>query len=344
LRKREIPSAGLRKCAVWAFSALLSLTLGACSLVLDTSTQQCTVDGDCVKRSGPFANSKCIKSVCVAQSPGTGGSTSSGGSGSGGGGGGGGGSPMQEGGVDAAPDAQEDPVWGCLGHVVWPMPTTTTVKLAIPFFDLIQMKPIFDITLKMCNRLDTSCSNPVRPPVMPDADGLLRVEAIARFDGYGFIEASPMAGADAGGSDRWIPSLLYFNPPLVRDITYGQIPLFSGDDLSILAASQGNTIDPTLGTVFIGALDCSGKPAAGVTWVPSSVVAGTKRFFYIDGLPKESANATNETGFGGLINAPTGTLTVTGSILATGKPIGSATVLVRSGYSSYTYLAPSPSP
>jgi hypothetical protein len=213
------------------------------------------------------------------------------------------------------------------------------VKLAIPFYDLINMKPIFDIRLKMCNRLDVNCSNPVKPPVSPDTDGLLHVEAAARFDGYGFIE-----GTSDASSGQWILSLLFFNPPLTHDITYGQIPLFTADSLSVLAASQGNTIDPTLGTVFIGALDCSGNPAAGVTWVPSNVDAKTKRFFYIDGLPKESANATNETGFGGMINAPTGTITVTGSILATGKPIGQATVLVRSGYSSYTYLAPSPSP
>ena len=118
--------------------------------------------------------------------------------------------------------------------------------------------------------------------------------------------------------------------------------LFSRDDIVRLAAVQGDTWDPSLGLLFAGMLDCSRKPTAGVTWDPSIVDMKSKRFFYVNGLPDEAADATDATGFGGPLNAPTGTITVNARVQATGKTVSTATVLVRAGSASYSYLAPTP--
>lgn len=305
-----------------------------CSLALDTSAQQCSRDSDCMNRGGAFASAVCANHVCLPPAPG----------GDDGGG-------VQD-------DASSDPVWGCLGHVTMDTPQAPTAKVAIPFWDLIRMAPVTDIAMQTCAKLDVSCSKPLGPFIRVGQDGILRTEVPTStpFDGYGQIitvgdDEAGTAAVDDGGtatdagappSTHWMPSLVFFNPPLVRDTTYGQVPLFHPDDVQLIAQSQGNTVDPALGIAFVGVLDCSGNPAAGATWEPSVVDMKSRRFFYINSFPDEAATATDKSGRGGLVNAPVGTLTVTATVAATGKRIGSATVLVRPGVASYTFLAPTP--
>ena len=117
--------------------------LGACSLLLDTSAQQCSSNGDCQTRGGPFSNAICWNHVCVTPSTVT--SSSAGGGGSTGSGGGGGG------GMGGDPDASIDPVWGCLGHVTMEMPPPRMLDVSLPFFDLIRMVPITGVGVLLCN-------------------------------------------------------------------------------------------------------------------------------------------------------------------------------------------------
>ena len=81
--------------------------------------------------------------------------------------------------------------------------------------------------------------------------------------------------------------------------------------------------------------------ASGV-FVVSGVDTKSKRFFYVNGLPDEAALSTDATGFSGLLNAPSGTITVNARVLATGQRVGSTSLLVRPGTASYAYLPPTP--
>jgi hypothetical protein len=324
-----------------ALAAFFGLALGGCSLLLDTSAQQCSTDNDCRARGGQFTNATCSNHVCISRS-----TTST--TTTGGGGGGDAGDP------DTGP---VDPVWGCLGHVMMETPQGTTANVGLPFFDLIRMVPITDVGVLICPKLDVTCSRPISNGIAAaDSQGVAHFTVPQFFDGYGVVyDLAPRDGGtsdDDGGSDggdggsnpsgRFIPSVVFFNPPIVNDTTFGIVPLFTKNDIVMLAAVQGNTWDPGLGILFAGMLDCSRKPAAGVTWDPSIVDMKSKRFFYINGFPDEAANATDATGFSGLLNAPTGTITVNAKVQSTGKRVGSATVLVRPGSASYTYLAPTP--
>src|SRR5258705_4936337 len=69
---------------IHALAALSALALGGCSLLLDTSAQQCSANGDCRARGGAFTNATCVNHVCVTPSS----TSTTTGSGSGGGGGG----------------------------------------------------------------------------------------------------------------------------------------------------------------------------------------------------------------------------------------------------------------
>jgi hypothetical protein len=329
-----------------------ALAGGGCSLLLDTSAQQCNTDNDCHERGGAqFSNSVCSNHVCVAHST-VSTTSSSGNGGSGGSGAGGAGGGNVDGGD---PD---DPVWGCLGHVAVPTPQGTRANVALPFFDLIRMVPITGVGVKVCPKLDVTCSRPIDSTIFPaDSQGIAHFTTDQFFDGYGIVYdlTMPDAGAadeagDGGGdagdggptSGRFIPSIVFFNPPIVNDTAFGIVPLFTRADIDALASVQGNTWDQSFGILFAGMLDCGRKPVAGVTWDPSIVDMKSKRFFYVNGLPDEAATATDPTGFSGLLNAPPGSITINARVQSTGKKVGSATVLVRPGTASYSYLAPTP--
>jgi hypothetical protein len=315
----------------------LSMTLGACSLLLDTSAQQCNVDGDCAKRSGSFANAVCENHVCVVRPPVDDGGTEA----------------TVDGGLEAAADsgegdgagdatdAPDDPIWGCLGKVVWGTPTTLTAKVSIPFYDLVNVNkaPVTDIAMRFCPKLNVMCSVPATSLVDADQDGVVKFEVAAPFDGYG--QVFPASSVDAQVS-QWVPSLLFLNPPIVKDTIYNPVPLLRLDDIKALAAVMGNTIDPQLGMLFAGMLDCQGKPAAGVIWEPNRIDANSNKFYYVNSFPDENAPATDASGFGGITNLSPAAITLTAKVLATGKTIGSTTLFIRPGYASYTYLAPSP--
>jgi hypothetical protein len=327
--------------------ALWALSQSGCSLLLDTSAQQCSDDSDCHARGGPFANATCSNHVCVAHSTTT---TTAGNGGAGGGGSGGGGGSTGDAGD---PDAPTDPIWGCLGHVTLPPAMGTTAEVDLPFFDLINMVPLTGVGIMVCPKLDVTCQRPIDNRIFPaDAQGHAHFTVPQFFNGFGIVYdltsdagTDPADGGDGGPNPtagRFIPSIVFFNPPILNKTNFGIVPLFSRDDIDKLAAAQGNTWDQNFGMLFAGMLDCSRKPAAGVTWDVSMVDMKSKRFFYVNGFPDEHALATDNTGFGGLLNAPPGTIAVTASVQTTGKPVGTANVLVRAGWASYTYLAPTP--
>jgi hypothetical protein len=62
----------------------------------------------------------------------------------------------------------------------------------------------------------------------------------------------------------------------------------------------------------------------------------------VNGLPDEAAPSTDMSGFGGIINAQAGSITITARVQQTQVKIGEATVIVKPGAASYIYLPPTP--
>src|SRR5439155_26064893 len=60
-----------------------------------------------------------------------------------------------------------DPVWGCLGHVTMDTPQSPTVELSVSFVDLIREVPITGISVRVCLKLDVTCSRPVVADQVP---------------------------------------------------------------------------------------------------------------------------------------------------------------------------------
>jgi hypothetical protein len=236
--------------------------------------------------------------------------------------------------VDDASTA--DPVWGCLGHVTTDPPQSPTVELTVSFFDPIRMAPITGVGLRLCPKLDVTCSRPLNPtPALADAQGVAKFRVPASFDGYGELVETVMPA-------RFVPSLVIFNPPITRDTNYGLVTLLTAGDINTLAAVMGSTVDPSLGVLLVRAVDCRHAPAAGVTWDPSLVDMKSRRFFFINGFPDEASVATDASGLGGILNSPVGSASVSARLLATAARIGSVSALVRPGSLTYTVVAPTP--
>jgi hypothetical protein len=329
-----LKAARLERFAFAACGALLCTAQVGCSILLDTSADQCSTNQDCINRKGLFSNSICQHSVCVPQDTD---------SGAGGG----------------MPDANVDPVWGCLGHVTPGMPTGMVVNVSLPFFDLVSMTTLTGVGVRACPKLDVTCSRPVNTTIaIADAMGLATFQAPSGFDGYGQIieltdAGDPIWGPDGGADDggdggntspplKYIPSVVFFNPPIIHDTAYGIVPIFKPGDIDALALAQGNHWDRNYGLLFVGMLDCSRKPAAGVTWEYNALDPLTKRFYYVNGLPDELAPSTDASGFGGLVNARAGSITITAKLQSSQVRVGEATVIVKAGAASYIYLPPTP--
>lgn len=287
--------------------------LAACSLILDTGTEQCMSDIDCTNRGPKFAGTKCSNKVCIV-------ADDSG--------------PMDTG----APDVF-DPIWGCLGNVKAPTFPQPMVNVSVPLIDLVTQKAVTKIDAKVCGKTDVSCGMPLGPVVNPNSQGILAFTLPAGFDGYIDMKSTMI---DDAGLPAYIPSLVFFNPPLSVDLIYLTIPLVSPQALGLLAAQFGNAIDPMLGGPFASIADCTGKPAAGASISIDKEVDASRTFYFVNGLPTESSNQTDKTGYSGFINIPTGIRTMTGVVADSGREIGKVSVLVRPSTLTYTVLPPTP--
>jgi len=280
----------------------------ACSLLLDTTANQCTTTQDCVNRGDAFAGLQCVNSVC--------------------------GSP-----ADAGP-------WACLGDVVVPQSTNVTVDVIVPLIDLATQMPVTSASALVCAKIDVNCTSPLAA-TQPDASGLLHLTLQAGFDGFVLVlpvipdGGAPDAG-DGGVPDVIVPSIVFFNPPIEHDLTYTTIVLVKTSALAQIAAVEKTTLDPTLGAVFMETVDCNGHPAAGVSVTLDSTGATTQGFYFSGGLPVLNGAGTDVSGFAGFVNAPLGTRTVKASLNATQQYIGTASVFTLASMISYTTLAPSP--
>ncbi|HMA92750.1 MAG TPA: hypothetical protein VKP30_08695 [Polyangiaceae bacterium] len=284
----------------------------ACSMVLKTNENQCATDDDCKARGALMANAVCREQVCVDREKADGGEK---------------------------PDAGGVGAWSCLGKVVWEAPAQPQVVVTMNFVDLVAKLPVANLSVRPCAKMDVVCANPLGPAVTTDQNGLATLTLPASFDGYAEVVSSTVADA---GSTSIVPTLVFFNPPPNKDLHYGTVPTFTPPALAALAAGHGNTVDPSLGFLFSGAMDCSGKPAAGVSWDPDRILEATRRFYYVDGLPSEAAVSTDATGYGGFINMPTGTIRLFVKIQATGLAVGETSVFVRAGHLSTGFLVPTP--
>ena len=307
------------------------LTAAACSLVFPANGTQCSTTADCATRGGAFAGSVCIESVCVINVTGRDASSDA----------------RRDALADAATvdaptvdaglDAGHNP-WSCLGHVRWPDASATPVVVTQPYNDLVTGDPVPGITVQPCSKLDTTCANPLADAAVTGEAGTVQFSLPSGYDGY------LSSTWDAG-----LPVLAYVVPPAFVSSVELPVLMISNSTFEALAAAVTSSFDggarmiePTRGSLFANVTDCDGNFAAGVTFTTEPSSSTSYAAYIINGFPSFTATETDNSGNFGIVDVPPGSVTVTGTVVATGQKIGTTTSLVRASAISYTSIVPSP--
>lgn len=292
----------------------------ACSVLLDADVVQCHVDADCAGKIGS-ASLTCVDKVCVEVADASPGVDA----------------------ADAADAAPVDPIWGCLGKVTWGVEdTSATVVLRSRFVRFLGEAPVTKMTVKACGRLDPDCTLPYASGPTDDG-GYVNLPVPKNF--LGFLILTPPATFST-----MVPSLVALVPPPDKDSDLdASIPgnlaphLTSTGELNALLAQIDTKVDPALGNLLGIVLDCEGNPASGVS-LRINPTDRTTVSYYTDstGTPSVTAQETAQRGEAGFIKMPTGPVTITATVNALSRKMGTYTVLSRAGHITYLPISPGP--
>ncbi|HVH44678.1 MAG TPA: hypothetical protein VM925_20135 [Labilithrix sp.] len=289
----------------------------ACTFVMNADRIQCVSNKDCAGRGLP-ANARCQVGVCVVPPP-----------------------VIQDSATIDVPDAPLDPTWGCLGNMP-PVPfpdKSTPVHFRARFEGLLTQLPLDALPVKACTLLDLGCAQPVDGPRDTDAEGVIDMVVHHGFRGYLDI------GATEAHSDL-MPSLLYALPVPNKTVAPQDPPpvwnLLTKNEFEFAAGSVGKTLNPSFGHLFFAAVDCQGITAVGATLQAETITAETFTYYTdAQGTPSITQARTSQSGNGGFLNLPVGTVTVRLS-REDGELIGSHNVIIRAGSITYMLFGPTP--
>lgn len=187
-----------------------------------------------------------------------------------------------------------------------------------------------NVAARLCRKLDVDCVDPVISGLSSDGNGRLTMRAPGGFDGYAEL-SSP--GSMSG--------MYFFYPPLSGDRALPGIPVVSEATLQRFAGLAGVQFLAERSVIFLGAHDCSDKPASGVSFSSADADEATVPFYLVQKVPTASASATDAEGRGGLINVRIGAVTVDGQ-LSDGETVAKVSLFTRQNEVTYTSVAPGP--
>lgn len=267
------------------------------------------------------------------------------------------------------PELVEPSPWGCLSEPARaPAPTVSSVLVRVQACDFASPEcktPVTGLSARVCAKFDRFCTEPIHEN-LADELGLLEFEVPTQSSGFdGFLEVtsatelctsaafgtmgpelcalSPACDPEAPDDNCRLPiyarSLLFFNPPVMLDNPAPHtLPLIPAAAIPDLATAAGAPLDPSTGNLFVTALDCLGRPAAGVRY---SIDAQGTPLYVHDGEVSDASLETDSTGVGAFLGVPSGFPAVT-AIVGESQIVGSVDVQTEPFTMTYTVLAPAP--
>jgi hypothetical protein len=204
------------------------------------------------------------------------------------------------------------------------------VDVTINLKDLITYQPVAGVAARLCRKLDTKCEQPILDGRQSDALGKLVLQTPLGFDGFAEL-TSPGA----------LTGLYFFYPPVTEPREVPLVPILPMSELSTFAQLVGAEILQGRGHLVIGTYDCTHAPAASISFSSAEADSQSLPFYLIKGVPSSKANATDSSGYGGIINLLPGAATLSGN-LSSGQTLGIESMLIRADTITYTTLLPLP--
>jgi len=222
---------------------------------------------------------------------------------------------------------EANPKWACLKDPAPKPGGAGPFKVTMHFADLINKGPISGVKADLCRKVDVSCGDPATT-VTSDATGSISLDSVeAGFSGYVSLQSSAI-----------VPTLYFFNPSIDRNQDIPSLSLSNSTARAGLLAQLG--ADTTRADVLLNASDCQGKPASGIGYELAPPVSGAIAYYLSSGLPTHNSTATDATGYGGFVNLPSGTITITATELASKTRIATLTLVVREGSATWSRVIP----
>jgi len=138
--------------------------------------------------------------------------------------------------------------------------------------------------------------------------------------------------------DAIVPTLYFFNPAVDHD---QDIPALSLSNSSARGALLGQLqADTTRADVLLHAFDCQGNNASQVVFSITPNDGQAIPYYLSSGLPTRSSTETDVSGYGGFVNLPSGTVTVTATDSRTKTVIDTLTLVVRAGSATWSSMVP----
>lgn len=302
------------------FASLASM---GCSLLVDMSSDQCTLDEDC-KQAGFF----CLDGVCFDGASGEVGAPDTG--------------PAADA-TPLEPDASglEDGPWACVGQLEIPPVASETVTLTISVNNLI-MEPRADVTGRACNNLDINCDSPIAEDVTAE-DGLIHLTVGSTFNGYVELthpETVPVL------SIMQVETIAYFDSgeylvPRMQVPTFDEVGL-----LLMLATGEDTEFDTTRAGLLILGLGCDAEGmvplAEDVAFNIEGMDEDTIQWYYENSLPTQTRDRSDMSGTGGFINVPVGIFDLKMRLPpdAGGQLLGELSFFTRAGWFTAMIVKP----
>ena len=221
--------------------------------------------------------------------------------------------------------------WACLGDTPPPPPPTTEMfRVSFLVRDAVSQKPKTGLSVKLCRKLDIHCTeDALSAPVIVDEQGSAAFQVEGGFAGYARFD----------GTDS-VPGMYFMNPPVAKDTLDIAVQLSAPPVVAGLVQLTGATPDSTRGMVLLSVQNCTGGQANGIV-LDSNLSADQGKIFYSKaGIPDGQAMTTDKGGYGGIVNAREGTVTLYARVAESNKVVGEVTVLVQPGTQTMTKLVP----
>jgi len=224
---------------------------------------------------------------------------------------------------------QVDPTWACLATPAATSMQSAPYQISVGLRDLITQAPVSGAQVRLCHKIDVDCAAPV---------------STATSDGAGDVTFSVDAPTAAGyvtvQADGYVQTLYFFNPPIDHDQTIPPISLASPTANAGLIFQLGSQPVAGHGSIVVSSADCTGAPAASVSYSTPNGDGATTAFYTVGSLPETTATATDAGGYGGLINVPAGAATLTATLTSPHAVLGTISMLVRDGAITYSRVVP----
>lgn len=236
--------------------------------------------------------------------------------------------PAYAGSVCTQSVCQPDPTWSCLDGANDDEVAVGTVHVAMTMKDLLNANPVAGVRLTLCAKLDGNCDFPLNQFQSNDA-GQLDVELPVGFDGYFQTE---------GGG---VYPTMFFPPNTRKQRAPSELPMVPATFFPTMVTQiSGQAVAADRSVVMTTALDCRGRPVAGMTLTSQQVDDRTTSYVLQDALPSRYASTTDASGAGGFVNIKAGAVVVTSTIAATGRVAGTVAVQARPGHLSMALVVP----